>query len=42
MTRLLMGLVGGLFGFDMESKGGPRLLIAVLQPMALAVDPSAP
>ena len=42
MTRLSIGLVGRLFGFDMESKGGPRLLIADEQPIALAVDPCAP
>jgi hypothetical protein len=40
MTRLLMGLTGGLFCFDIESSDGFRSLLPGLQPMALAVDPS--
>ena len=42
MTRLLIGLGDGLFGFGTEARAAPQLLFAGVQPTALAVDPAHP
>ena len=42
MTRVLIGLTGGLFGLELGASAAPRTLLAGLQPMALAADPAAP
>ena len=42
MTRVLIGLVGGLHGFDTEAGTEPRMLLPGVQPNALAVDPADP
>ena len=42
MTRLIIGMLGGLFGLDADQGGMPRILLAGVQPVALAIDPSTP
>lgn len=39
MTRVLIGFVGGLFGFDTNAGAEPRVLLPGLQITALATDP---
>ena len=40
MTRLLIGLTGGLYTFDLIAPFGPGLVLPGVQPMAFAMDPS--
>jgi hypothetical protein len=40
MTRLLIGLTGGLYTFDLIASGGQRPVLPGVQPMAFAIDPS--
>jgi hypothetical protein len=40
MTRLLIGLTGGLYTWDLAANCGPGPVLAGVQPMALAMDPS--
>jgi len=40
MTRLLIGLTGGLYTWDLDAGGGPGLVLPGVQPMAFAIDPS--
>jgi hypothetical protein len=42
MTRLLIGLIGGLFQFDLDSSTDPQPVLAGVQPMTLAHDPAEP
>jgi len=42
LSRLLIGMTGGLYGFDPEGDDTPRLLLPGVQPTALATDPSDP
>jgi hypothetical protein len=42
MTRLLIGLTGGLYAFDLDASGGPGLGLPGIQPIAFAMDPSEP
>jgi hypothetical protein len=42
MTRLLVGLTGGLYRFDLDAGGSPRPVLLGLQPMAFAMDPGEP
>lgn len=42
MTRLLIGLTGGLYTFDLVASGGRPLVLPGVQPMAFATDPSEP
>ena len=42
MTRVLIGMTGGLFGFDPDAGAAPCTLLAGLQAMALAPDPGWP
>jgi hypothetical protein len=42
MTRLLIGLTGGLYTFDFDASRGPRPALPGVQPMAFAMDPSKP
>jgi hypothetical protein len=42
MTRLLIGLTGGLYRFDLDAGRGPRPVLPGLQPMAFAMDPGEP
>ena len=42
MTRLLIGLTGGLYRFDLDAGGSPRSALPGLQPMAFAMDPREP
>lgn len=42
MTRLLIGMSGGLYGWDDESGDAPTTLLPGVQVNALAVDPSTP
>jgi hypothetical protein len=39
---VLIGMSGGLYGLDDEAGAVPRLLLAGVQPTALAIDPSEP
>jgi hypothetical protein len=40
MTRLLIGLTGGLYTFDLVANCGPGPVLPGVQPMAFAMDPS--
>ena len=40
MTRLLIGLTGGLYLFDSVAKCGPVPVLPGVQPIAFAIDPS--
>lgn len=40
MIRLLLGMRGGVFGFDPDGAAPARMLLAGVQPKALAVDPA--
>ena len=40
MTRLLIGLTGGLYKFDLDASDGLRPVLAGVQPMAFAIDSS--
>jgi hypothetical protein len=40
MTRLLIGLTGGLYTFDLDASGDPEPVLLGVQPMALAMDPA--
>lgn len=40
MTRLLLGLIGGLYGFETEAPTALQTLLAGVQPTALAIDPT--
>jgi hypothetical protein len=42
MTRLLIGLTGGLYRFDLDASGGPGPVLPGVQPMAFAMDPREP
>src|SRR5579859_6633741 len=42
MTRLFIGLTGGLYRFDLDAGRGPRPVLPGLQPMAFAMDPGEP
>ena len=42
MTRLLIGLTGGLYRFDLDAGGSPRPVLPGLQAMAFAMDPGEP
>ena len=42
MTRLLIGLTGGLYRFDLDAGGNPRPVLPGLQPMAFAMDLGEP
>ena len=42
MTRLIIGMLGGLFALDADEPGTPRVLLDGVQPVSLAVDPSSP
>ena len=42
MTRLLIGLTGGLYTFDLYAGSGARARLPGVQPMAFAVDPGEP
>ncbi|WP_263262048.1 sialidase family protein [Pseudomonas sp. RIT-PI-S] len=42
MTRLLIGLKHGLFGYDSETGGAPVSLFPGIQPLSVAVDPGQP
>lgn len=42
MTRLLMGLTGGLYTFDFDARREPRPVFPGVQPMAFAMDPRMP
>jgi hypothetical protein len=42
MTRLLIGLTGGLYRFDLDASGGPGPVLPGVQPMAFAIDPREP
>ena len=42
MTRLLIGLTGGLYRFDLDAGGSPRPVLPDVQPMAFAMDPGEP
>jgi hypothetical protein len=42
MTRLLIGLTGGLYRFDLDAGGGPGAVLPGVQPMAFAMDPGEP
>jgi hypothetical protein len=42
MTRLLIGLTGGIYRFDLDAGGSPRPVLPGLQPMAFAMDPGEP
>ena len=40
MSRLLMGLTGGIYIWDLVASGRPRPVLPGVQPMAFAMDPS--
>lgn len=40
MTRLLIGMLGGVFGFDPDVARPPQMLLPGVQPKALAIDPA--
>jgi hypothetical protein len=40
MTRLLIGLTGGLYIFDLDASDGRRPVLSGVQPIAIALDPS--
>ena len=40
MTRLLIGLTGGLYTFDLPANCSPRSVLLDVQPIAFATDPS--
>jgi hypothetical protein len=40
MTRLLIGLTGGLYTFKLVANCGPEPVLPGVQPMAFAMDPS--
>jgi len=42
MTRLLIGLKGGLFGFDTDTDDNPAPLFPGVQPLSIAVGPAEP
>src|SRR5258707_4709235 len=42
MTRLLIGLTGGLYRVDLDASGGPGPVLSGVQPMAFAMDPREP
>ena len=42
MTRLLIGLTGGLYRFDLDADGDPGPALPGVQPMAFAMDPGEP
>jgi len=42
MTRLLIGLTGGLYTFDLGTSGGIKPKLPGLQPIAFAIDPGEP
>jgi hypothetical protein len=42
MTRLLIGLTGGIYTFDLDASAGPGPGLPGVQPIAFAVDPSEP
>jgi hypothetical protein len=42
MSRLLIGLTGGLYTFDLDESGDPRPVLPGVQPIAFAMDPSEP
>jgi hypothetical protein len=42
MTRLLIGLRSGLFGFDTDGDDAPVQLFRGIQPLSVAVDPVEP
>ena len=42
MAKLLIGMLGGVFGLDVGVDGAPRPLLPGVQPTALAIDPSNP
>jgi hypothetical protein len=42
MTRLLLGLTGGLYTFDLDESGDPRPVLAGVKSMAFAMDPREP
>jgi hypothetical protein len=42
MTRLLIGLTGGLYTFDLDASSGPGTGLPGVQPIAFALDPSEP
>jgi hypothetical protein len=42
MTRLLIGLTGGLYTFDLVASCDPGPVLPGVQPMAFAMDPSEP
>jgi hypothetical protein len=42
MTRLLIGLTGGLYTFDLVANCGPGPGLSGVQPIAFAMDPSEP
>src|ERR1700728_623383 len=42
MTRLLIGLTGGLYTFDLDASGGPGPGLPGVQVIAFAADPSEP
>jgi hypothetical protein len=42
MTRLLIGLTGGIYRFDLDASGGPGPVLPGVQPMAFAMDPGEP
>jgi hypothetical protein len=39
MTRLLIGLRSGLFGFDTDGDDAPAQLFPGIQPLSVAIDP---
>jgi hypothetical protein len=42
MTRLLIGLTGGLYRFDLDASGGPGPVLPSVKSMAFAIDPREP
>jgi hypothetical protein len=42
MTRLLIGLRSGLFGFDTDGDDAPAQLLPGIQPLSVAIDPVEP
>jgi hypothetical protein len=42
MTRLLIGLTGGVYLFDLAVSDGPMPVLSGVQPMAFAMDPCEP
>ena len=42
MTRLLIGLRSGLFGFDTDGDDAPAQLFRGIQPLSVAIDPVEP